>query len=451
VFCLKLWQKGTVSLDKRIERFNVGRDTKLDQHLVQFDCIASIAHAKMLQKIGVLSGAEFKRLQKQLAAIIELDKKDRFELQREDEDVHTKIENFLTEKLGDSGKKIHTCRSRNDQVLVDLRLYSKRQLLLIIRDLAQLCSNLLKLAERNEFVAMPGYTHTRPAMPSSVGLWIASFVESLLDDLQLLWCAFDLNDQNPLGSAAGYGVPLPIDRALTTKLLGFGKVQNNVLYVQTSRGKIESVILGALLQVSVDLGRLASDLILFSSPEFNFVSLPEQFCTGSSIMPQKKNPDVLELMRGKTAAMLAYFIQTIDTIKSMYSGYHRDLQLTKEPLMNGLHLARECIDIFSLVIEKLQVNKSAAIKGCSRELFAADKALELAQRGLPFRDAYKVIAESKFDFVVDAVKNIKGKRHLGATGNLGLHNLRQRIAEQKRKVQKEKNAFEKKMGAVLRL
>ncbi len=445
---MKLWEKGKVSLDKRVERFTVGKDIFFDQSLVLYDCLGSIAHAKMLQKIGVLKAAEFKKLKKELVAIIELDKKGKFKLEQHDEDVHSKVENHLTKKLGDLGKKIHTGRSRNDQVLVDLRLYSKRQLQLIIESLLDLCTTLVKLAQKNRLVPMPGYTHMRQAMPSSIGLWVASFAESLLDDLHLLWCTYELNNQNPLGSAAGYGVALPIDRNLTTKLLGFSKLQNNVLYVQSGRGKFESLILSALLQISVDLGRFATDLILFSSPEFNFVRLPEEFCTGSSMMPQKQNPDVLELIRGKSAMMQGYFLQILNVVSGMYSGYHRDLQLTKEPLMQGLALEKECLEIFALVIGKLKVNKGPAAKACRIELFATDKAIDLARKGLPFRDAYRVIAESKFEFVADPVENIKKKRHLGATGNLALYKLLDRIAEHRKKLRKEKSLFERKMKAL---
>ncbi|MBN2067175.1 MAG: argininosuccinate lyase [Candidatus Diapherotrites archaeon] len=448
---MKLWDKGHVPLDERIERFTVGSDFALDQNLVLYDCLASIAHAKMLQKIHVLKPAEFKMLQKELVAVINLDKKGLFKMQQQDEDVHTKIENHLTKKLGDLGKKIHTARSRNDQVLADLRLYSKRELQLIIASLLELSSALLHLAKRNEFVPMPGYTHTRQAMPSSIGLWVGSFVESLLDDLRLLWGAYDLNNQNPLGSAAGYGVALPIDRQLTTKLLGFKKLQNNTLYVQSGRGKIESVILSALLQVNIDLGRLASDLILFSSPEFNFVRLPEEFCTGSSMMPHKQNPDVLELMRGKSAMMQGYLIQIINVINGMYSGYHRDLQLTKEPLMQGLALEKDCLDIFALVAAKIKVNRAAASKACRLELFATDKALELAEKGLPFRDAYRVIAESKFDFVADPVENVKRKTHLGAPGNQCLGMAEKQILEHRQKLREERKNFERAIAGLTRL
>ena len=448
---MKLWQKNNTSLNRKIEKFTVDKDVSFDQRLAEMDCYASIAHAKMLQKAKIISKNDFKKLKKELLNIIRLNNNNKFKLTVRDEDIHSKIENHLTRKLGDLGKKIHTARSRNDQVLVDTRLYSKKNILEVEEQLLYLCSTLLKFSEKNEFVPMPGYTHTRKAMPSSVGLWASSFIESLLDDLTLLKAAYNLNNQNPLGSAAGYGVSIHINRNLTTELLGFDRLQNNVLYVQNSRGKIESIILSALMQIMIDVGRLANDLIMFSSSEFNFIKLPEEFCTGSSIMPHKWNPDVLELVRGKSSVMQSYLFQVTNIIDSLPSGYNRDLQLTKEPIMEGLELTKLTLEIVSLVISKLKANKSALVKACNIELFATDKTLDLVEQNVPFRDAYKIIAESRFDLNIDPVENIKSKKHQGATGNLGLKKLEERIKAESKKLNKENVLFDKTIKKIERL
>ncbi len=438
---MKLWQKNNRALDKKIEAFTVGRDTELDQQLVRFDCLASIAHAKMLNSVGILKKPELRKLQRELLSIIKLNSAGKFRISAEDEDVHSKVETTLTKKLGGLGKKVHTGRSRNDQVLVDLRLYSKQQLLETQQLLLQMCSALLRFSKKYEFVPMAGYTHLQRAMPCSIGLWAGSFVESLLDDLLGLKNAYTLNDQNPLGSAAGYGVSIKIDRLLTTKLLGFSRIQNNVLYAQNSRGKIESIILSALVQVMLDLNKLATDLVLFNSQEFNFVTLPPEFCTGSSLMPQKMNPDVLELIRGKSSIMLSYLTMTLDIVNSLPSGYNRDFQLTKAPLFDGFKLVKETLDIFSFIVPRVKVNRKALVKACSLELFATDKALELVKQGVPFRDAYRIIAESKFGSKADIFENIKGKRNIGATGNLGLHRLVKRVKKESLELKRQSSSF----------
>ena len=293
---------------------------------------------------------------------------------------------------------------------------------------------------------MPGYTHTQRAMPSSVGLLAGAFLESLLDDLILLKTAYKLNNQCPLGSAAGYGASLPIDRQLVSDLLGFEKVQNNVIYVQNSRGKIESIILSALTQIMLDLSKLATNLILFSTVEFGYFSIPKEFCSGSSIMPQKVNPCVLELVRAKASIVEGYMLQINGIINNLLAGYNRDLQLTKEPLMKGIDLTLDSINIMGLIISKLKVNKEKCIEGCSPEIFATDYALDLVRNGTPFRDAYKVIAKNVGKLKkIDPVKNIKNKKHLGATGNLGLGKINKEISKEKTELVKEKNKFDEKI------
>jgi argininosuccinate lyase len=352
---VKLWDKG-YELDEGIEQFTVGGDYLLDHDLIEWDVAGSIAHAQMLAKIGILSQKELKGIKRELLKIIKDYKEGKFSISQKDEDVHTAVENYLTRKLGDVGKKIHTARSRNDQVIVDLRLYMKSKLLEVEDSVLGLAEILLEFAEKNKDLPIPGRTHTQLAMPSSVGLWAGAYVESLLDDLDVIKAAYEVNDQCPLGSAASYGVPLPIDRQLVSDLLGFMKVQNNVLYVNNSRGKIESVVIAAMGQVMVDLSKLASDLIFFTIPELDYFDLPDVYCTGSSIMPNKKNPDILELVRAKSEKVMAGYYQILNIIKDLPSGYNRDLQETKEPLMEGMAITLASLNVCMPVIAGLKVN-----------------------------------------------------------------------------------------------
>ena len=442
----KLWHKG-YELNKEIEKFTVGEDYLLDQKLVKADVIGSIAHAKMLLKIGILTKDEFSELKSKL---IEFWRKG-YKIEQSQEDVHTAVENYLTEQLGDLGKKIHTARSRNDQVIADLRLYTKEKLLEIIEALLKLCQTLLKFSNKNKNIPMPGYTHTQKAMPSSVALFSTAFLESLLDDLILIKTAYKINNQCPLGSAAGYGVNLDIDRHYVSNLLGFQKTQNNVVYAQNSRGKFESIVLSALTQVMLDLGKLATNLIWFSTVEFGYFSIPKEFCSGSSIMPQKHNPCVLELVRAKASVMEGYLFQVNGIIKNLLAGYNRDLQLTKEPLMKGLDLALDTIKITDLVMKGIKVNEEDCIKACTKEIFATDHALELVKQGTPFRDAYKQIAQDIDSLkALDPVKNIKSKKHIGAAGNLGLENIDKSIKKEIELLLKEKKSFDGRINDLIK-
>lgn len=331
---MKLWEKG-YKLDQLIETFMTGDDPGLDRVLIPYDCMGSIAHAKMLAKIGVLTTDECHQLVCELHSLMRLSEKGQFIIQPEDEDVHTAIENALTAKLGHIGKKIHTARSRNDQILLDLRLYSREWLLKTAQDVQGAIHVLLSFAEAYHAIPIPGRTHFQRAMPSSLGLWAGAFAESLLDDMELLKTAYLLVDQCPLGSAASYGVALDIDRQYVADLLGFEKVQNNVLYANNSRGKFEAVILNALVQIMNDLSKIATDIIIFSAPEFGYLGLPEKFCPGSSLMPQKRNPCPLELIRAKSATLQSYLFQVLEIVRTLPSGYNRDFQETKRPLMQG--------------------------------------------------------------------------------------------------------------------
>jgi argininosuccinate lyase len=388
----KLWEKG-YRLDRTVEEFTVGDDYLLDQRMVRYDCLASIAHATMLGRVGILQDDEVKALVDELKRVIQLDEEGQFRVLREHEDCHTAIENHLTRELGELGEKIHTGRSRNDQVLAALRLYYKAELVECKKLMAGLVQSIEEFAGRHGEVELPGYTHTRKAMPSSVGLWAQSFVDSMEDNAKLIDVALDLVDQCPLGTGAGYGVPLELDREYVAELLEFGSVQGNSIYAQNSRGKFEATILHALTQVMFDLNKMATDLILFSVPELGYFELPEELCTGSSIMPQKRNPDVLELVRARYHQVVAWEFQVKNTVANLLSGYNRDVQLTKGPTMHGLEATQESLSVMSVVFEKLVVDQERCAAGLTDEVYATARVYELVKQGVPFREAYRRICE----------------------------------------------------------
>jgi argininosuccinate lyase len=416
----KLWQKN-YDLDSFIERFTVGDDHLLDSSLVPADCISSIAHARMLGAIGILSAEELESVTKELSSIIRLHRENTFIIDRKDEDCHTAIENHLVARLGEAGKKIHTGRSRNDQVICALRVFARSFLLEYRKAVCSLARSLLLFAKRNELVPMPGRTHMQIAMPSSVGLWAAAFAEELLDDLVLVETAYGLINMSPLGSAASYGVSLALDREMVCELLGFAKVQNNVLYVNNSRGKFESVVLDAMEQVSLTLGKLSQDLVIFTLPELGYFALPAELCSGSSIMPQKKNPDCLELVRAKAGTISGYAVQAKNVIRSLPSGYNRDFQETKRPFMLGLVTGMECVAVMNLAIDRLIVNEGKLSSSFQPEIFATDAVYDLVKSGKPFRDAYREVGLGLEKLASrDPVEAIKSKTYTGTTGNLGL-------------------------------
>ena len=390
---MKLWKKNN-ELNKEIEKFTVGTDFLLDLKLIKYDCEASIAHAKMLNKIGVLSEEEFNKLVEGLNEIAELASQGEFKIKQEDEDCHTAIENYLVKKYGEVGKKIHTARSRNDQVLTALRLYEKAELGNIKSFLGDFKSAIAEFVEKNGKIQIPGYTHMQKAMPTTVKMWLCAFFESAKDNIELLDCVVKLIDQCPLGSAAGFGVPVfNIDREMTAKEMIFSKVMENPIYCQMSRGKFESSILHLLNQIMFDLNKLASDLTLFNMKELGFVSLPSDFCTGSSIMPNKKNPDVLELIRAKYHVVLGEEFKVKSLIGNLMSGYNRDMQLTKEPLFNSIDITKQSLKLMSLVLSGLKINEDKCKKAVTDDLFATEEAYKLVKQGVPFRDAYKKIGE----------------------------------------------------------
>ncbi len=389
----KLWDKG-YDLNKTIESYTVGNDPILDKQLVYYDCVASIAHAKMLGEINLLTETEVQDLIRELNHIIDLDKKGEFPITQEQEDCHTAIEMFLIFALGDVGKKIHAARSRNDQVLTALRLYYKDEIENVVHNIKSLTNTISNFTSKYGKIHFPGYTHMQKAMPSSFGLWGSAFSDSMNDNLLLLDTVKIIIDQSPLGTAAGYGIPLNIDREFTAKELEFSSVQSNPIYTQYSRGKFEITILHILSQIMLDLNKIASDLILFSMSEFGYVELPDEFCTGSSIMPQKKNPDVLELLRAKYHVVSSYEFQVSRLTSDLISGYNRDIQLTKEPVMNGFSTTLDSLEITTLLFQNLVVNKVKCKSALDDEIFATEKVYKLVKKGMPFRDAYMQIAKT---------------------------------------------------------
>ncbi|OGI75992.1 argininosuccinate lyase [Candidatus Nomurabacteria bacterium RIFCSPHIGHO2_02_FULL_42_19] len=391
----KLWdKKGGTKTNSVVENYTVGVDYLLDLELLSYDIKGTMAHAKMLRKIKILNDKELKLLINGLNKILSLWKRGSFKIDKSQEDGHTAIEAYLTENYGEVGKKVHTGRSRNDQSLTMTRLFSKEKLLEVEKKVENLIKTLAQQIKKQGKIKMPGYTHMQRAMPSSVGMWLGSYHDSLKDDLILLEAVRKVTDQNPLGSAAGYGEKiLGLDRKFTTKELGFKKIQDNPMYCAMSRGKFENIILQSVGGVMFDLGKIANDLLLFTTKEFNFFTLPDSFKTGSSIMPQKKNYDVLELIRGNIGIFNGYQHQIENVIKALMAGYNRDFQLTKEPYIKGMKLALETIEVMTLVIKNLEAKKKNLENACSPELYATDLALKLVKKGKNWREAYQEIKE----------------------------------------------------------
>jgi len=430
-------RKTTVGeVDTGVLAYTAGQDRVLDHALIEADCFGTAAHVTMLSRVPLkprlLTPADAKRVIAELRRILTDAEAGKFSISLADQDVHLAVERRLTKALGDLGKRVHVCRSRNDQVAVDLRLFAKIRLLETATAASELASALILFAKKHEKVPMVGRTHMQPAMPSSVGLWASAWAEGLLDDLTLLMAAYELNDQCPLGSAASYGVPIPIDRQLTSDLLGFSKPVHNVLHANQTRGKLESVILSALSQMMLTLSRLAQDMILFSMPEFGYFSLPLEFTTGSSIMPQKRNPDVLELMRAKAAKVLSHSHLVAEILRASPSGYNRDLQETKEPFMEGFELTVSSLNILVPLLAGVRVNKAILRKAFSPEVFATDAALERVVSGMPFRDAYHEV-KANLDQLTGQSPDaaLEAKRHLGAPMGLDFTSLAVRAKEAK--------------------
>ncbi len=422
---MKLWDKG-FSTDKKIDHFTVGNDRELDLVLAKYDVIASKAHAKMLGKIGLLTKEETQALCDELDQITKSIEDGKFIIEDTFEDMHSKIEYVLTEKLGDTGKKIHTARSRNDQVLVAMHLYLKNELSEIKEMTQSLFDLLINLADQHKEVLLPGYTHLQIAMPSSFGLWFSAYAESLVDDLYFIDAAYKVADQNPLGSAAGYGSSFPIDRSFTTEEMGFGTMKYNVVAAQMGRGKVEKATAFGMSSIAATLSKMAMDICLYMSQNFNFISFPDELTTGSSIMPHKKNPDVFELVRGKCNKLQAVPNQLILITNNLPSGYHRDLQLVKEVIVPAIQDLKACLEILTFSLKEIKVNKGILEDPKYNYLFSVDTLNELVLGGMPFRDAYK-----KMGMEINA-GNFTPKRdiehtHEGSLGNLCLEEIRNKM------------------------
>jgi len=440
-------QKTTVgTINDETLTFTAGRDVELDCALIEVDCIGTAAHVTMLSEMPIrpkmITKTERNKVVKALSEIMDQAHQNKFKIRLADQDVHLAVERTLTKKLGDLGKKIHTGRSRNDQVAVDLRLYAKQQILETLQEATALILALISFGKKHEKIPMVGRTHMQPGMPSSVGLWATAHAESLLDDCVGLINAYRLNDQCPLGSAASYGVPLPIDRQRTSDLLGFSRPTHNVLYANNGRGKMESLVLGAMSQVMLSLSRLAQDFMIFTMPEFDYFKLPSEFCTGSSIMPQKSNPDVCELIRAKATRVKTAELGVYDLIKGSPTGYNRDLQEAKELFMEGINTTRSCLRILTPMMKGTKVNKNKLLAGFSPDVFATDRALELVAQGMPFRDAYHYVKQHLEELnQIDPAKAIQLKTHLGAPLGLDWDYFKNRTAAVKQMIKKETALF----------
>jgi len=422
---MKLWQKGAAAHEK-VDHFTVGKDREYDLVLAQYDCQASSAHAKMLAKIGLIRPEEAEQLVAVLAETQQQAEAGTFTIEKEFEDMHSKIEHVLTERLGDLGKKIHTARSRNDQVLVAMHLYIKHELGAIKTQVTALFDLLLSLAEKHQNELMPGYTHLQVAMPSSFGLWFSAYAESLIDDLYFWQSAYKIADQNPLGSAAGYGSAFPIDRDFTTKALDFNQLKINSVAAQMSRGKLEKSTAMALSAIGSTLAKFSMDVCLYMGQDFNFISFPDNLTTGSSIMPHKKNPDLFELVRGKCNSVQALPNQLALLTTNLPSGYHRELQLAKGPIIDAIQEIKGCLEILLFSLPTIQVAKDSTAQKKYDYLFSVDTLNQEVLAGKPFRDAYRDLGNAIEKGEYQPNREVK-HTHLGSIGNLGLEQIREKI------------------------
>lgn len=386
----KLWEKN-FEVNREIERFTVGRDREMDLYLAKYDVLGSMAHITMLESIGLLAKEELEPLLAELRNIYRLCERGEFRIEDGVEDVHSQVELMLTEKLGDMGKKIHSGRSRNDQVLVDLKLFTRHELRLVVEAVKVLFDELIQKSERYKQVLMPGYTHLQVAMPSSFGLWFGAYAESLADDMLFLQAAYRMTNRNPLGSAAGYGSSFPLNRTMTTQLLGFDSMDYNVVYAQMGRGKMERNVSFALASVAGTLAKLAFDACLFNSQNFGFVKLPKECTTGSSIMPHKKNPDVFELIRAKCNKLQALPQQVTLIMNNLPVGYFRDLQIIKEVFLPAFGELKDCLSMAAYIVNKMEVNEHILDNPIYDPMFSVEEVNDLAAHGMPFRDAYKKV------------------------------------------------------------
>jgi argininosuccinate lyase len=412
----KLWQK-TTNVNKLVENFTVGRDRELDRQMAAFDVLGSLAHTTMLQSIGLMDADDLALVQRELKAIYADIEQDNFTIEDGVEDVHSQVEMLLTQRIGDAGKKIHSGRSRNDQVLVDLKLFFRHQLQQVVTETDTLFRQLIALSEQHKDVLLPGYTHLQVAMPSSFGLWFGAYAEGLVDDLEMVLAAWKITNKNPLGSAAGYGSSFPLNRTMTTQLLGFESLNHNVVYAQMGRGKTERIIAQALSSIAATLAKMAMDQCLYLSQNFAFVSYPENLTTGSSIMPHKKNPDVWEIMRGKCNRLQALPNDVAMMTTNLPSGYHRELQLLKELLFPAFADLIDCLQMATFMLQNITVNKNILDDPKYAYLFSVEEVNKSVLNGTPFRDAYKQVGLAIEQGNFNPDKSIN-HTHEGSIGNL---------------------------------
>lgn len=413
---MKIWQKN-INVDTFVESFTVGNDREMDLHLAKFDVLGSLAHTKMLNSVGLMTDEDLSKVQVELKLIYREIEEGRFEIQENVEDVHSQIEMMLTNRIGEAGKKIHAGRSRNDQVLVDLKLYFRDQIKKIFENTEVLFKTLLKLSNKYKNILMPGYTHLQIAMPSSFGLWFGAYAESLVDDLHLLKAAWSISNKNPLGSAAGYGSSFPLNRRMTTDLLGFDDLNYNVVYAQMGRGKAERIVALAMSSIAATLAKFSMDITLFINQNFDFISFPTHLTTGSSIMPHKKNPDVFELIRSRSNRILALPNEIALMTGNLPSGYHRDLQLLKENLFPAFKSLNDSLEITAFMLENISVRENILDDPKYDYLFSVEVVNKEVLEGVPFREAYKNVGLAIEDGVFKPLKEVKHS-HEGSIGNL---------------------------------
>jgi argininosuccinate lyase len=413
---MKLWDKG-VEVNKEIERFTVGLDREMDLYLAQYDVLGTIAHIKMLESVNLLAHDELAALEQALQALYRQICNHGFHIEDGVEDVHSQVELMLTRKLGDMGKKVHSGRSRNDQVLVDIKLYLRHEIEEIVEGVSRLFDELISRSEHYSHVLMPGYTHLQVAMPSSFGLWFGAYAESLTDDIRLMQAAWQVVNQNPLGSAAGYGSSFPLNRTMTTQLLGFDDLNYNVIYAQMGRGKTEKTLSFAMSSIAATLARFSMDACLYMSQNFGFITLPDELTTGSSIMPHKKNPDVFELIRAKCNKIQALPADITLLLTNLPSGYYRDMQILKEILFPAFRDLKDCIGMLTYMVGKITINHDILNDSRYRYLFSVEELNKLVFSGVPFRDAYKQIGVEIREGRFNPEMTVK-HTHEGSIGNL---------------------------------
>lgn len=425
---MKLWDKGEHSTSEIIDQFTVGNDRILDLEIAEYDLQASKAHAEMLNSVGLLTDKEWKQIRKELDRIIKETENGNFVIEEQFEDVHSKIEYELTKALGDTGKKIHAGRSRNDQVLVCLHMYVKDQIKEIKKLVKALFDRLIDLSEEHKNVIIPGYTHMQVAMPSSFGLWFGSYAESLIDDLHMLNSAYEIADQNPLGSAAGYGSSLPLDRKMTTELLGFSTLKYNSVAAQMSRGRLEKMTSFALSAIAGTLSKMAMDICQYMSQNFGFISFPDELTTGSSIMPHKKNPDVFELVRGKCNSIQNLPSELTLITNNLPSGYHRDYQLLKGQLFPAVQTLKSCLSISEFMLQHIEVNDDIIEDEKYKYIYSVEEVNKKVLNGVPFREAYQQIGKAIEEGNFQPDRNIRHS-HEGSIGNLCNNEIREKFKQ----------------------